>query len=279
VPTPEFVEKYGHWMRIYVSFLDDDPARLVWHGFFFLPGRVPPEVYAEAAEEDAFVVAYTEPNAEEQTGLQDPATAPDWPYIKVLHLSEHLKVISNEKADNQKILVKFSDGTYITVDRTTDAAKIELLDAVDGSRLLIDRKAGDKQVLIEDIQTDETTNSVLLDKTGVTISDIYDNEVRLQETGIKLTDAVNVASIESNGTHLKILAVKDIKVETEGAVQVTSGGDCEVSAPNTTITQPAGSPPGTVTIGNVPLPAKGFCSLPACAMTGVPQTSNSMPNV
>ena len=91
--------------------------------------------------------------------------------------------------------------------------------------------------------------------------------------------------LESEQARIKIDAGGKIEVEADGDVVITAGGNCTVDAGgdcsitaggSTTIDAPSGTtiPQGQVTVGNVPMPTPGFCSLPNCVFSGAPHTTN-----
>ena len=91
--------------------------------------------------------------------------------------------------------------------------------------------------------------------------------------------------LESEQARIKIDAAGKIEVESDGDVMVTAGGNCNVEAGGdcsvtvggaATIDAPSGTTitQGQVTIGSVPLPNPGFCSLPNCVFSGAPHTVN-----
>ena len=283
VPSVEWVQKYGHWVNIYVDFLDEDPADLIWVGFSPLKGRIPPEVYAELKEDgtatDLFTVEYPIPSAEDQANISNSEVdAGDYPYVKLLHISEHLKVLVNEKEGTQKFLVKFSDGTSMLLDRTTDEEKISLIDAKDGSVILIDRTSDAKKIQIKDVQTagdDEAANELLMSEAGITATDKFDNAIEMTEDGVKVTDAVNSASIESTAEALTLLTEGKTVINSTGDVEINNAPNVKVNSANVEI---VGSPTTTVKIGTTAAPLIGFSKLPLCPFTGAPHTTNEMTN-
>ena len=83
-----------------------------------------------------------------------------------------------------------------------------------------------------------------------------------------MIDAAGKIEVESDGD-VTITAGGNSTVEASGDCSITVGGSATIDAPSgTTISQ------GQVTIGSVPLPNPGFCSLPNCVFSGAPHTIN-----
>tara|TARA_Y100000310_G_scaffold343241_1_gene449943 strand:- start:803 stop:1699 length:897 start_codon:yes stop_codon:yes gene_type:complete len=188
------------------------------------------------------------------TDDMSPQMTDDAPLDNVIETAQYRVELrdTNSSADSLFPLFKIESkltGTKIEIDETEEAQKLTVSQA-SGNAVVMDSTSGSENVTV----TEATNgNTITMDASGTAINATGDIDID-GSANVTIDGATNVEA--TAGT----------------TVTIDGGGSTlEVAAAGTTVSG------GVITIGAAPMPATGFCSLPACVFSGAPHTTNVHP--
>lgn len=111
-PSVKWIEKYGHWVGVYVEELEHpkklSELQLIWSGFAFWEGRVPPEIYKSIAIPDLWNVVYPKPKRDgsslspmEVSQLANSYEGIDYDNSNVIYFDTQWMILVNENERGQ----------------------------------------------------------------------------------------------------------------------------------------------------------------------------------
>lgn len=153
----------------------------------------------------------------------------------------------------------------------------EKIDNAHITSLTIDNKGTITVEAAKDNGSEGNLNVYLKGKTDITIDGDGGNNIEItNDSNIKISGK---SKVEVTGdcnikcsANVKIEASGNCDIKSTGACKINSSSSCTVTSPNTTL-----NGPGKLTItGMTPGGGQAFCNLPACVITGVPLSTNTI---